>query len=67
MSKLIEKFETNQCMVYVIDPEIELFNEKLYCVISIHKKNLSQNTRFGNKTQLDSMINSYKRIGEFKL
>ena len=67
MNIILDTFETTQCVVYVIDTQLEQYNEKIYCLVSVHNNDLSQNVRFGNKKQINSMINSYKKTGIFEL
>lgn len=58
---LLECFETVKCNVLVVKLNYRYGNEDIYAIISIHKKEGSINTRFGNKKQMESMVNSYVR------
>ena len=61
MNNLIETFETVKCTVFVIDTLQDIFEERVYCLISIRRKDGSKNIRFGNKTQIDCMRKEYVR------
>ena len=67
MNIILNRFETNNCVIYVIDTEFENFGEKIYCLVSVHNKDLHQNIRFGNKVQINSMIKSYRINNNFRL
>lgn len=56
---LVKEFETCQCTVKVYDTGwcVDYYN--IYCIKSFHHKNGKITTRFGTKTQVESMIRSY--------
>ena len=58
--KLVCDFLTKQCNIMIFDTNIEMFEEKIYCIASRHLNDLSVNIRFGNKQQVESIIKSYK-------
>ena len=59
--KVIDSFETAICTVFVIDCGFDIFTEHLYSVVSIYKYKNKVNIRFGNKTQMESMVNCYAK------
>lgn len=67
MKTLIEKYETNQCLVEVFETDIILENHKVYIIRSIHKNNYKQLIRFGTRQQIDSIIRSYIIEKRFEL
>ena len=61
MNEVIETFETNQCTIIVLKLAYKFADEDIYCIISIHKNEGKINTRFGNKTQMEGIVNTYVR------
>lgn len=64
---LIRDFMTKQCNIMVCDCDSAILGEKMYCVISRHINDDKINIRFGNKKQIENMINSYIIEKEFEL
>ena len=62
--KLIYLFETCQCYCFVSETEHIIFGEKVYVFESIHKRDNSINIRFGNKLQIEGIINTYRNKKE---
>lgn len=58
MNKIM-KFKTTQCECVVYETEWKFNGEKVYCIVSWHNHTGKVNTRFGNKLQIDGMVNSY--------
>ena len=56
--KLIYEFNTCQCHVMVYDSETTILNLPVYCITSRHFNNDKLTIRFGNKIQIQSIINS---------
>ena len=59
VNDLIGEFETTQCHIKVCYCGFAYNGEDIYCLISKHKINGKENTRFGNKTQILGMKRSY--------
>ena len=57
--KFIKSLDTVKCTICVYDTEMEFMNTKIYCIASYHRCNGELNVRFGNKEQIESMVNSY--------
>lgn len=66
--KILE-FISNQCQVTVYKEDFRFNDEDLYVIVSYHNKTGKVNTRYGNKLQIEGMINCYQnmRPKEFKL
>ena len=65
--KLIRDFMTNRCNVMLCDCDCEILGEHLYAVISRHLDHDGINIRFGNKVQVESIIDTYHIEKEFHL
>ena len=61
MTKLMESFKTNQCDIYVYDTNLNFNDNKIYCILSIHRATGKINTRFGNEIQTKGIIKSYRK------
>ena len=56
---LLEEFDTKQCHIKIYWVGFAYNNEDIYCLVSKHKVNDKETTRFGNKTQILGMKRSY--------
>lgn len=56
---LIEEFDTKQCHVEIYWVGFAYNCEDIYCIVSRHKIDNKEITRFGNKTQVLGMRRSY--------
>lgn len=57
---ILEEFNTCQCHVVVYDTGLSYNNEKIYCLTSFHLCSEKEITRFGDRTQVKVMANSYR-------
>lgn len=55
----IGSFDTKQSQIHIYKAKAEVLNEPLYVIISIHICDYKMNVRYGNKTQLINIINTY--------
>ena len=55
----IGKFETCQCNVEIFSTPYVYRNERIYIVVSIHKKDGKELIRFGNRKQVQNIIDGY--------
>lgn len=67
-TKLIGSFLTCQMKVKVYKTDIELFDEQLYvCKTTVRNKTINGrkgSVRFGNRTQIISLLKAYGRIAD---
>ena len=54
------EFNSNQCQVTVYKEDFRFNDEDLYVVVSYHNATGKVNTRYGNKTQTENIINTYE-------
>ena len=57
--KILE-FNSNQCQCTVYKMDFKFNGEELYCIVSYHNATGKVNTRYGNKLQMEGMINNYQ-------
>lgn len=55
----IGAFETCQCFVHVYTTPYSYRDELIYVIVSIHKKDGKELIRFGNRKQVQNIIDSY--------
>ena len=60
--KLIASYETCQKIIRVYEADYKYNGHQLYIIESEHKVYKTVNTRFANKTQLESILNSYRLL-----
>ena len=60
-------FMTVQCNVMVFQTDVQIFGDMVYCIVSRHLNNDDVNVRFGNREQINSIVNTYVIQKEFKL
>ena len=65
--KLISSFTTAQCDIIILDTELTFEDLKIYCIKSYHRYKQEVNVRFGNKLQIEGMVNSYHLNKRFAL
>ena len=65
--KKVKEFSTNQCEVEIYDTEYQADFCKIYMIKSIHRKRGKVNIRFGTKSQIDSIVKTYRKETRFKL
>lgn len=65
--KSYKKFETNRMLIYIYSTDVEVFNEPMYIIITKNKITCDTYVRYGNLTQVESIINTYKMKKEFAL
>ena len=53
-------FETCQCHVTIYETDQVFFNEKVYCIVSLHHNNGKKVIRFGTADQIRQICNTYK-------
>ena len=56
--KILE-FNSNQCQCVVYKFDFRFNDEYLYCIVTKHNKTGRVNTRYGNKLQMEGIINNY--------
>lgn len=59
MSTKIGEFGTCQCHVSIYSSALIYKQERIYIVVSIHKKSGKELIRFGNRQQVKNIIDSY--------
>lgn len=67
--KFLEIHETNSTIIQVWDSSVNINGEQVYVIISQSKCDGKIYTRFGNYTQMKSILNTYNNLKEkhFKL
>lgn len=64
---LVIQYETNCTKIDIYETDININGKLLYVIITTNKTTYEQNTRFGNVTQMKSIINTYHLERKFKL
>jgi len=57
--KILE-FTSNQCQCTVYKMDWIFNGENVYCIVTYHMNNGKVNTRYGNKLQMEGIINTYQ-------